>query len=114
MDRENFAEAQEKCSAFDASLVSFHNDPEYQRVLEVIRENEEEDFIGPWIGLNDIIQEGTFVWYDPPQPDTPYDPNAFADFAVTGNTQLNNCVYIGNDGMGHAGDCSVQRPFICA
>ncbi|XP_061901083.1 low affinity immunoglobulin epsilon Fc receptor-like [Entelurus aequoreus] len=108
---ETFKEAKDICiNKFGANLVSIHNDLEHKEVLQVIRSNNGGAIVDTWIGLDDIIQEGSFVW----SAGTPYVPSAFSSFAVKGNIKSKDYVYIGTGGMGCASKGSVQRPFVCA
>nr|XP_061841440.1 CD209 antigen-like protein B [Nerophis lumbriciformis] len=111
---ETFNVAQETCIKLGAILVSFHNDLEYQAVLEEISKNNGGAIVDTWIGLKDTIQEGTFVWTDGTPYGIPDDRSAFERFRVRDNANLRDSVYIGTDEMGHASKGHVQRPFVCA
>jgi hypothetical protein len=64
LERLDWSGARNKCREWGGDLASFHSESEWQEALL----NKPCSSVD-WIGLNDIVKEGEFVWSD----ETPYD-----------------------------------------
>ena len=68
LERLDRSGARNKCREWGGDLASFHSESEWQEALL----NKPCSSVD-WIGLNDIVKEGEFVWSD----ETPYDFKAW-------------------------------------
>nr|XP_061839307.1 lectin BRA-3-like [Nerophis lumbriciformis]XP_061839308.1 lectin BRA-3-like [Nerophis lumbriciformis]XP_061839309.1 lectin BRA-3-like [Nerophis lumbriciformis]XP_061839310.1 lectin BRA-3-like [Nerophis lumbriciformis]XP_061839311.1 lectin BRA-3-like [Nerophis lumbriciformis] len=103
----SFEDAETACIALDpaAYLVSISTDDENTEVTNLITSAD------PWIGLNDIATDGTFVWTD---GSTLYPLLPFADTLPQFPNGKKDCVYIAQtDGKWYADDCTKPKPYVC-
>ena len=76
-------EAERCCVEWGGHLASIHSDQENRAVNAIRNENH-----WTWIGLNDIAEEGNYVWTD----GTPYDYNNYAPDEPNNHDVRENCI----------------------
>ena len=65
-DDETWQDARDNCEDdFDAALVEIGSEDENDDLVDLVSDYSEERW---WIGLNDLDEEGTFVWLDGDEP----------------------------------------------
>ncbi|XP_064170944.1 C-type mannose receptor 2-like [Anguilla rostrata] len=106
-EKKDWAEAQKICQKMEANLVSIHTLPE----LEFIINNLKRDVEQLWIGLHDTKVDMSFEWSDhTPVIFThwhPFEPNNFR------NTPEDCVTLWGPDGRWDDSPCNVTLPSIC-
>ncbi|XP_054653069.1 galactose-specific lectin nattectin-like [Dunckerocampus dactyliophorus] len=104
-----FADAESFCNGLGGNLASIHSELENEVVRQVILE-QAGNFQRSWIGFNDAVQEGVFVWTDGSTVD-------FTDWANNRprtNDNL-NCAEINfRDEFWNDVGCRARRAFVCA
>ncbi|XP_072771712.1 snaclec anticoagulant protein subunit B-like [Nerophis lumbriciformis] len=105
-DPKSFQDAETACIAHDpaAYLVSIATPAENTEVKNLITSAD------PWIALNDIATDGTFVWTVPPN----HPLLSFANGLPGIPNDEEDCVYIAQTGgMWHAANCTLPKPYVC-
>mmetsp|Transcript_10437 Transcript_10437/g.13530 ORF Transcript_10437/g.13530 Transcript_10437/m.13530 type:complete len:242 (+) Transcript_10437:109-834(+) len=101
-----YSNALSTCESAGASLASISNADLNSQLAEMIGED---TFFGPWIGLSDSIEEGTWVWAD--DSDVVYtnwddgEPNSFG--------KGEDCAHLHGNGKWNDIGCESTLPFIC-
>uniref|UniRef100_G3NRY5 C-type lectin domain-containing protein n=1 Tax=Gasterosteus aculeatus TaxID=69293 RepID=G3NRY5_GASAC len=107
----SWADAEIRCVADGANLVSIHSLQE-QMFVENLIKNFDPAYGRTWIGLSDIHKEGAWMWSD----------GSKVDYTYWGPGEPNNsrgrehCVEINDPGTVKWNDhfCSYNVPFVCA
>ena len=101
-------DAVKACSAEGANLVSIHSAAENSFVQSIISYMKGNRKVGwSWIGFNDIVVDGRFVWSDG-------SPNGYANWnpgEPSGGRE--DCAYIHSGGSWNDNPCSNTVPFTC-
>ena len=102
----NWHEAEICCKDWGGHLTSVHSDPE-NYVVNSIRKTER----STWIGLNDQVKEGTYVWVD----GTPLDYKNYHKGERNNNKGLEHCLLLVSSGRltWNDGTCNTKNNFIC-
>ncbi|XP_068505832.1 galactose-specific lectin nattectin-like [Syngnathus scovelli] len=102
----SFADAESVCNILGGNLVSIHNELENALVLELIRAADGE-VDGAWIGLNDAVLEGDFMWIDGSDVD-------FTNFDGGAPSGAGDCVaMVTNAGEWVDAPCPIELSYVC-
>ncbi|XP_061907851.1 alpha-N-acetylgalactosamine-specific lectin-like [Entelurus aequoreus] len=102
--KKNFSDAEETCQLFHGNLVSIEGPVENAVVLQLIRDNSGGFTNDTWIGAQDTLQDGTYLWTDGA-------PFVFNDFDMV--TNPGPCAEIDEDERWNGDDCTDLNPFVC-
>ncbi|XP_045569731.1 galactose-specific lectin nattectin-like [Salmo salar] len=113
-------EAERKCLLLGGNLASVHSLPQY-RFLQSVISNSTGKVQRTWIGANDAIKEGLWLWSDGSrfnyQNWAPGQPSNSDPFVVKDNTNgREHCMemnYGASRGQNDA-PCWLKRPFLCS
>ncbi|XP_061123492.1 lithostathine-1-beta-like [Syngnathus typhle] len=100
-----FADAESVCNILGGNLVSIQNELENAVVLELIRAAS--DTNQAWIGLNDGVENGDFMWTDGSNVD-------FINFDGGAAADGGDCVEMEtDDGEWDDVPCATDSPYVC-
>ncbi|KAL0966708.1 hypothetical protein UPYG_G00299060 [Umbra pygmaea] len=115
-----WAQAERHCLAFGGNLASVHSISQYQFLQNVIKMYSY-GYPDTWIGANDAIQEGIWLWSDGSRYDFRYWSGGNPDNAVRppGNDNTNgreHCLEMnwGGENRWNDAPCWFEKPFICS
>ena len=103
----SFRNAEYYCNTFcNSTLAIIRSSTQYNTIINQIPASLTSNI---WIGLNDIANEGTFIWTDGSSS------NNYTNWSISPTIDsLINCVFINKTNTGWStASCSIQQPFIC-
>lgn len=107
-ERKTWFEARHHCLDAGAELISIHGSKKSTLLSQLMEQKSGQDY---WIGLNDLNEEGKFVWSDGSRTDfTQWHENEPNNY-----NQFEHCAEVksGDDKTWNDANCYLRRGFIC-
>ena len=107
MEKLNWIDARASCQLHGGDLASITSKEEEEKIKEMLSSNGYEDIF--WFGLNDIAEEGKFVWSDGSE----YSYNNWGETEPNDLGAGEDCMIAGETMVWYDGSCDGKLNFIC-